>query len=413
MIKTRPQRRWEIYAFVWLTGLLCGVLAKLGWFWTYFNHLRIWLNLYSYVAVLPFSIPVNALIGPNYFSLWWPHLLAYAASGLLWFWKWHNYRKRLAEASQMTLAQPDTAPQPEDEHHELLINRRQLLTGMLATASFPALYGWQVERFQVEISRHRFQIRNLDPSLEELRIVVCSDWHCGQILPQAYLERCIEQVNALKPDLVLLPGDFVLGDKRYFEHAADLVKGIKPAIPHGILGTWGNHDHANGLEYGYPPLSRAGLTILSNQALRLDCNRQLQQDLNGSGICLAGADDLWYGKCSLAKTLEGVPPDLARLVMAHNPDTAERQSDNQLNLMISGHTHGGQVRVPLLGAPLVPSDFGSKYLHGIVLGPNFPVMITRGLGVTGLPIRIGAPPEISLLTLTAHPIPETSDYSSG
>jgi uncharacterized protein len=413
-MRIHQQRRWAIYALVWLTGLLCGILAKLGWFWTDFNHWRIWMNLYSYIAVLPFSFGMNIAVGPDYFSLWWPHLVAYAATGLTWWWKWHCYRqKRAADTCAVESPcneQPLMQSTPPLEH---LLSRRQLFTGILATAAFPVTYGWQVERFQLETSRHRFTIPNLPSSLEGLKIAICSDWHCGSIVPQTYLEECIQRINQLQPDLILIPGDFVLGSWHYFEHASDLVKQLRPKISNGIIASWGNHDHANKLEHGYPPLTKAGLTILSNSALRLDSSRQLQQNLDGSGLCIAGAEDLWYGKCNLTKTLENVPPDLARIVLAHNPDTAERQPDHQLNLMISGHTHGGQLRLPLIGAPLVPSDFGNKYLHGIVQGPNYPVLITRGLGVTGLPIRIGAPPEISLLTLTSKPGTTPVEYSTG
>ena len=122
-------------------------------------------------------------------------------------------------------------------------------------------------------------------------------------------------------------------------------------------------------------------------------------------MCIAGVGDLWEGAPDYHAALSGAPRAMPRLLLSHNPDAAEDSKfvtgNYRVDLMISGHTHGGQVWVPGIGTPIVPSKFGQKYASGLVKGPACDVFISKGVGVSGLPVRFGVPPEIVVFDLAA------------
>jgi predicted MPP superfamily phosphohydrolase len=118
-------------------------------------------------------------------------------------------------------------------------------------------------------------------------------------------------------------------------------------------------------------------------------------------IALAGLGDLWQDPGTFSNILADVHPSIARIVLSHNPDTAELPDakDFRVDLMLAGHTHGGQVWVPGLGTPVVPSQYGQKYAGGLCAGPHFPVLVSRGVGMAVMPVRFGVPAEISVIEL--------------
>ncbi len=146
-------------------------------------------------------------------------------------------------------------------------------------------------------------------------------------------------------------------------------------------------------------MPKAGCQILTNQSLVLTRSRGLAR--SGEGLWLCGLDDLWAGKPKLVATLASIPANQPRLVLSHNPDVAEEQFGARVDLMLSGHTHGGQVRIPTLGTPILPSRYGQKYASGLVQAPEYPVYVSRGVGSSGLPVRFGVPPEVTLFQLTS------------
>jgi predicted MPP superfamily phosphohydrolase len=143
--------------------------------------------------------------------------------------------------------------------------------------------------------------------------------------------------------------------------------------------------------------------LIDNARLFVTPQRRLVQGAR-EGLCLAGVGDLWEDKCLYDKALGGVPGGMPRILLSHNPDVAEEsqflQSGYRVDLMLSGHTHGGQISLPVIGAPVTNSAFGQKYAKGLVAGPVCPVFITRGLGMTVMPVRVGVRPEISVIELT-------------
>jgi predicted MPP superfamily phosphohydrolase len=121
--------------------------------------------------------------------------------------------------------------------------------------------------------------------------------------------------------------------------------------------------------------------------------------LSGESLWLAGVDDLWRGRPNLPSALAGIPQRSAVILQCHNPDFMEEVPDARVGLALCGHTHGGQIYLPALGSPWIPSKYGEKYRHGLVQGPKSQVFVSRGLGEAGVPLRMNSLPEINLITL--------------
>lgn len=278
------------------------------------------------------------------------------------------------------------------------ITRRQVLSRAILAGTATAGAWAVMEPSWVEWSTHRLALAGLPPRLHGWRIALVTDIHRGGYNTMDYLGRVAQDLNALRPDLVLLPGDFVFGSPRHFGEAAEFVAMLRSRIV--PLGTLGNHDHWEGEAEGRRQLTAAGLRLLDNQRLFLDERGDLSADPPRRGLCLAGVGDLWEGAPDLEAALRGVPEAMPRLVMSHNPDFAEEAPGrSRVDAMLSGHTHGGQVRLPVAGALLLPSRYGQKYASGWCQGPHFPVYVSRGVGTTLLPVRFGARPEVALFEL--------------
>lgn len=259
-------------------------------------------------------------------------------------------------------------------------------------------YGAAVERVNYQVRSFKLYLPDLPAGLEGLRIVLVADLHCGPVNRPASLHKALQLVNECRPDMVLMPGDFVHYSHSYFAEAAEWLQGLRTRIPGAVITSWGNHDHWNHIERAQSVLGACQGHRLCQQKLVLTEARTL--DTSGNGLWLCGLDDLWEGKPDLAGILRGIPDHQPRLVLCHNPDVAEEQSGGRVDLMLSGHTHGGQVSLPGLGTPIVPSHYGQKYAAGWVMGPGgYPVYVTRGLGVGAVPIRLGVRPEITVFEL--------------
>ncbi len=259
-------------------------------------------------------------------------------------------------------------------------------------------YGAAVERVNFQVRSFRLYLPDLPPALEGLRLVVMADLHCGPVNRPGGLRRAAQLANECRPDLILMPGDFVHWSHSYFPEAAEWLESLRPRIAGGLVTSWGNHDHWNDIAKANGLLGACQGFRLREDKLVLTSGRTLER--SGSGLWLCGLDDLWEGQPDLAGVLSGIPENQPRLVLCHNPDVAEEQRAGRVDLMLSGHTHGGQLYVPGLGTPVVPSRYGQKYASGWVIGPGgFPVYVTRGLGVGAVPIRLGVRPEITVFEL--------------
>lgn len=250
------------------------------------------------------------------------------------------------------------------------------------------------EAAHIRVKRETVPVPNLPPAFLGTTVAVLADLHHGPFVGLDFIRAAVRQANALQPDLVALVGDYGhRGTKADVELAPCLEALSDLRAPLGVFAVPGNHDMQDSGRVYRRAVAATPLTDLTN--------RHQSVTKNGDRLWLAGVDDLWWGKPDLKQALGGVPTGAAVVLLSHNPDFAEREPDARVGLMLSGHTHGGQVYPPVMGAPWLPSHYGQKYLRGLVQGPASQVFVSRGLGEAGVPLRINVPPEINLLSLEA------------
>ncbi len=201
---------------------------------------------------------------------------------------------------------------------------------------------------------------------------------------------CIGLSNSLSPDVVLLGGDYVHRDRQYIRPCFEALSSLKS--PRGIYGILGNHDHWEGAEATRQAMRTSGIVEMTNSGVWIE--------QSGARLRLSGVGDLWEDVQDLDHALADTQQSETAILLSHNPDFVESITDRRVGLVLSGHTHGGQIVLPIVGAPRVPSRYGQKYLHGLVKTPYTQVFVTRGLGTVTPPLRFCCRPEISLITIT-------------
>lgn len=276
-------------------------------------------------------------------------------------------------------------------------------TTAAAAAGAVALAGAGVAARALWLEPRRTQVRELDLALpgwparwDGFRIVLVSDLHAGG--PHVQLdrvERIAELAAGLEPDLVALLGDYVdpnvtFGDRVAPEPVAARLGRIPARC--GRVAVLGNHDWAHDGERVAGALRDAGIRVLENEAARLV---RVPEEL-----WVAGLADMSSRRPDVRRALAGVPAGAAVLLLSHDPDVFPQVPD-RVTLTLSGHTHGGQVDVPLVPRSWIPSRFGERYAGGHVIEDGRHLVISRGVGESRLPIRLGVPPEIWLLRLRA------------
>lgn len=273
------------------------------------------------------------------------------------------------------------------------MNRRAFLkAAAVAAVGMPTVgvgYGF-AEAGSVRIERRTVRVPRLPSAFAGLTVAFLTDLHHGPYTTLEFVAGVVRTTLSLQPDLILLGGDYSLRDRQYIAPAFDVLASL--SAPLGVYGVLGNHDYVHGLSETRAGMRRAGIRELTNAGEWLR--------LGGERLRLGGVDDLWRGSPDLAPALGDATPDDACILVSHNPDFAETLTDRRVGLVLSGHTHGGQVILPGMTNPFVPSRYGEKYSHGLVEAPATTVYISRGLGLTGLPVRYNCPPELTLLTLT-------------
>jgi predicted MPP superfamily phosphohydrolase len=292
-------------------------------------------------------------------------------------------------------AAPRIAPSP---------SRRQLLGRLAAGAGAATLaYAYLNEPWNFCITRRRLFIRDLHPSLNGLTIAQLSDIHHGPWTNITHVRRIVTAANALNADLIALTGDYVYASPQYIAPVMRELAALNAKA--GVVAVLGNHDWWEGLIETRRELQRANIPLIDNTRLVLSPDRKLEAG-GSEGLCIAGVGDYWMDVLDFGAALGGLPDDMPRLLLSHQPDVAEdsvfRRTGFRVDLMISGHTHGGQIRIPGLGTPVVPSKYGQKYASGLVQGPVCPVFVSRGLGTTIMPLRFGVQPEIAVIELCAR-----------
>jgi predicted MPP superfamily phosphohydrolase len=220
------------------------------------------------------------------------------------------------------------------------------------------------------------------------RMVFISDTHFSRYFSQQQLSRIVDQIIELNPDIVFLGGDYVFYDKKYIAPFFKELGRLHP--PLGIFGVLGNHDHWADDNETRRKMKENGITCCDNKSFWVK--------KGGDSIKIGGVDDLWYGTQMPENTLRGLKKSDFAILLSHHPDYLENIHSDLIDLTLSGHTHGGQVT--LFGwAPLLPSEYGQKYRHGLIRSGNTQSYITSGIGTVIPPVRFFCPPEIVLLKL--------------
>jgi len=259
-------------------------------------------------------------------------------------------------------------------------------------------YAYHVEPTWLEVNRIAIPVRGLPAAFHGLRIAQLTDFHCGKQIPVGYLENALALTLSEQPDVIALTGDFVHKGYRHVEAAAKLFRNLK--APLGVFAVLGNHDFAVRNAMGFrrhrrlhqviaDALTAQGVTVLRNQSVRLE--------RNGEGLVVAGIDDLWSKEADPKAALGKQCPETPRVVLAHNPQSVELLDEHRADLVLSGHTHGGQVDWPGLGRVLLGKK-AKRWAAGLYTHNDSHLYVNKGVGF-GWRFRFGVRPEVAVFTL--------------
>ena len=264
-------------------------------------------------------------------------------------------------------------------HIKLAVLYKIIITGFIAGA-LCLLWGFLIEPNLLFIKK--YQIKSA--KLSRLKVVFISDIHASK-RDSGRIEKIVEKSNLQKPDLIILGGDFINGHSEKSSLSVDIIakKLSKLEARYGIFSVLGNHDwYLDGHAVRHE-LEKVGIIVLENENTIVN--------INGTAVTIAGIADDTTRKPDIDKTLKGSSDTI--IFITHSPDVFPNISKDT-EIVLAGHTHGGQVVIPFYGAPITNSFYGQKYRYGLVNENNKTMIITGGIGTSVLPVRFFAPPEI-------------------
>jgi predicted MPP superfamily phosphohydrolase len=259
-------------------------------------------------------------------------------------------------------------------------------------------YGFMVEPGRIKIESVHLRLRRLTQAFHGLRIAQLSDIHMGAWMNGERFQQVANLVLAQQPDLLFLTGDFLVGhnfDKDSEGYLQDLINILSP-ISKGIptFAVLGNHDYWTDVKAVQEMLKASGVVELTNSVFTLSRGSE--------HLHLCGVDDVWEGNLRVEDILNQLTDDSAAILLAHEPDFADQSAvTGRFDLQLSGHSHGGQVVLPFLGPPILPS-LGQKYPSGLYKVRDMYQYTNRGVGTGRLPVRINCPPEMTIFTLQSE-----------
>ncbi len=252
------------------------------------------------------------------------------------------------------------------------------------------VYAMEIEPNWLKTERVPVKLSGLPPKFSGYTIVQLSDLHLSKYNQRGRIHTAVDQAMKLKPDLIVLTGDFVSSLNGGEAEQLSQELGHLTA-PDGVYAVLGNHDWWTDAQVVATTLETAGVDLLRNSHVAL--RRE------GETVYLAGVDDIWEGHDDLQTALDGIPAGEMVILLAHEPDFADEVSrDGRVALQLSGHTHGGIVRFPGLPAFVTPY-LGHKYVDGLFTLGTMQLYVNRGVGVIRPPVRFGSRPELTLITL--------------
>lgn len=258
------------------------------------------------------------------------------------------------------------------------------------------VWSFVIEPNSLVVNEVPVALTNWPSSFDNLKIAVISDLHVGSPYINAKkVERVVATTNNAQPDMIVILGDFVIQDVvggKFVEPEAIAASLKDLHAPLGVFAVLGNHDWwLDGLRV-QRALEAVGIRVLENDV------QEVRRD--GQSIWLAGVGDVWTGHAEIQSTLRKIPERQNIIVLTHNPDIFP-ELPATVSLTLAGHTHGGQVNLPLLGRLQVPSRFGQRYAAGLIKEGSKQLFVTTGVGSSLIPVRFRVPPEIAILKINA------------
>lgn len=282
----------------------------------------------------------------------------------------------------------------------LKIGARAIIAGVLGKGVY------NTSSHQIEAARSSIALENLPEQFKGFKIAFLTDLHASYIANNSLYEAAGRIVREFAPDIIALGGDYITGSTKFLsgsvgrfneKHLNECVEALGSLnAPYGVYSVLGNHDC-----WGGPEETGTVIKTLTGKFGAVWLRNQSVEIRKGNGVIhILGVDDYWEPTCSLPKAYGRLRKTDAKILLSHNPDiNAEIFPTISVDLVLSGHTHGGQARAPIIGMPLIPSKFGQKYLSGAVRDGNRVTYVSRGIGHLLLPVRINCDPEVSLITL--------------
>jgi predicted MPP superfamily phosphohydrolase len=359
--------------------------------------------------LIPRGTFLNVIAGLWFFSALFAYLAVKCVHGLERVWRFLKARSL-------------PAPVPGDEHSPLDPGRRYFFkTATAAAGAAPflgAMYGFAAERLNYQIRKVELPISNLPAALDGMTIAQLSDLHMSGYMPRSQVRRAVDMANDLGADLAVVTGDFITGANDPLEECIEEIRRL--SAPLGIYGCNGNHEiYADAEDRAQELFTRMNMKLLRHENVLIT--------FRGAQLNLIGVDyqrERGPGGRRIP-ALSGLEPlirkDAPNILLSHNPNSFNRATELGIELSLAGHTHGGQIQVEILDHRLSPARFITDYVAGLYMrplftpaktvasqtflhaarlqGPHSAIYVNRGLGTVGAPVRLGVPPEISLLTL--------------
>ena len=353
---------------------------------------------------------LNVLAGLWFFSALCGYLAVKGVHALDRAWRFLRVSKKSDRPSEAAL------DQPSDPGRRYFFKTATAAAG--AAPFIGAMYGFASERLNYQIHRVEIPVSNLPAALDGLKITQLSDIHLSGYMPREQVRRAIEMVNELGGDLAVVTGDFITGASDSLEDCVAEMRRL--SSPLGVYGCNGNHEiYANAEDRAQWLFAQAGMKLLRHESAVISY-RGAQMNLIGVDYQqerTPGGRRLGM----LARLQPLVRKDMPNILLSHNPNSFNRAAGLGIELSLAGHTHGGQVQVEILDHRLSPARFITDYIAGLYIRPLFTpaktvasqkflhastlqaphaaLYVNRGLGTVGAPVRLGVPPEISLLVL--------------
>ena len=359
--------------------------------------------------LLPRGTFLNVLAGLWFFSAVFAYLAVKFVHGLERAWRFFMARNR-------STAQPGAEDLPVDPGRRYFFKTATAAAG--AAPFIGAMYGFAAERLNYQIHRVEIPISNLPAALDGMKIVHLSDIHMSGYMPREQVRRAIDMANDLGADLAAVTGDFITGANDPLDDCIAEIRRL--SAPLGVYACNGNHEiYADAEDRAEDLFTRDGMKLLRHQNAAIS--------FRGAQLNLIGVD---YQRerapggrrmSALAGVETLVRKDAPNILLSHNPNSFNRAAELGIELSLAGHTHGGQIQVEILDHRLSPARFITDYVAGLYMRPLFTpaktvasqkflhattlqrphaaIYVNRGLGTVGAPVRLGVPPEISLLTL--------------